>query len=211
MGPPGAGKGTQAKLLKERFNVPHVSSGDLLRAAIAGGSALGVKAKSFMDRGELVPDDVFLGAIESRLRIVDCCKGFVLDGFPRTIPQAEALDSMLARLGCELQNVTSISVPRDELVRRLSGRRCCVDCGASYHVVFNPPKVPETCDWCQSHLTQRDDDREATVIARLDVYDRETAPLLNFYSSRGILHTIDGVGSQREVFERILEAGASVR
>jgi adenylate kinase len=209
MGPPGAGKGTQAKLLQERFDVPHISSGDLLRAAVRRKTPLGVQAKRFMDRGELVPDDVLSGAIEERLRRNDCAKGFILDGFPRTVAQADALAAMLKTMGTQIDNVTSITVPRDELVKRLSGRRTCRDCGAMYHIIFDPSNNPGICNKCNGELYQRDDDQEDTIIARLDVYDRQTAPLLALYRQRAVLHEIDGVGSPDQVLERILAEGGN--
>jgi adenylate kinase len=209
MGPPGAGKGTQAKLLQERFDVPHISSGDLLRAAVRRKTPLGVQAKRFMDRGELVPDDVLSGAIEERLRRNDCAKGFILDGFPRTVAQADALAAMLKTMGTQIDKVTSITVPRDELVKRLSGRRTCRDCGAMYHIIFDPSNNPGICNKCNGELYQRDDDQEDTIIARLDVYDRQTAPLLALYRQRAVLHEIDGVGSPDQVLERILAEGGN--
>jgi len=206
MGPPGAGKGTQAKLLQERFDVPHISSGDLLRVAVRRKTPLGVQAKRFMDRGELVPDDVLLGTIEERLRRNDCATGFLLDGFPRTVAQADALVAMLLSMGTHIDNVTSLIVPRDELVKRLSGRRTCRECGAMYHIIFDPPNNPGICNKCNGELYQRDDDQEDTILARLDVYDSQTAPLLALYRRRGVLHEVDGVGSPDQVFERILTA-----
>jgi len=206
MGPPGAGKGTQAKLLQERFDVPHISSGDLLRVAVRRKTPLGVQAKRFMDRGELVPDDVLLGTIEERLRRNDCATGFLLDGFPRTVAQADALVTMLLSMGTHIDNVTSLIVPRDELVKRLSGRRTCRECGAMYHIIFDPPNNPGICNKCNGELYQRDDDQEDTILARLDVYDSQTAPLLALYRQRGVLHDVDGVGSPDQVFERILTA-----
>ena len=207
MGPPGAGKGTQAKLLQKHFNVAHVSSGDLLRAAVRRKSAVGLQAKRFMDRGELVPDAVLIGVIEERLRDADCQDGFILDGFPRTTVQAEALDALLARLATQLDNVTSIIVPREELVKRLSGRRTCRNCGALYHIIFDPPSNPGICNKCNGDLEQRDDDQEDTILARLDVYERQTAPVLAFYAKRGLLHEVNGVGSQDNVLNRILGEG----
>jgi adenylate kinase len=208
MGPPGAGKGTQAKLLKEHFQVPHVSSGDLLRAAIHDGTPLGLKAKGYMDRGELVPDNILLDAIDERLRQTDTKDGFILDGFPRTIPQALALDAMLATEHLRLDRVTSIKVPRTELVRRISGRRSCGNCGATYHLSFDPPKHDEVCDRCEHTLFQRDDDTEETVLARLDIYERQTAPLLELYGQRGLLREVEGVGTQEQVLKRILNGAA---
>jgi adenylate kinase len=205
MGPPGAGKGTQAKLLQERLDVPHVSSGDLLRSAAKRKTALGMQAKRFMDRGELVPDDVLLGTIEERLR-ANCARGFILDGFPRTVAQADALTAMLEKCDTRIDHVVSLSVPRDEVVKRLSGRRTCRDCGALYHVIFDPPSNAGICNKCNGELYQRDDDQEDTVLNRLDVYDRQTAPLLALYRKQGLLHEVDGVGSQDQVFARLLAA-----
>jgi adenylate kinase len=204
LGPPGAGKGTQAKLLEKRFKVPHISSGDLLRAAAKRKTALGLRAKRFMDRGELAPDEVVLGAIEERLHQEDCTIGFILDGFPRTVVQADALAAMLARMGTRIDYVVSLTVPREELVKRLAGRRTCRDCGTMYHIIFDPPSNPGICNKCNGELYQRDDDQEDTVIARLDVYDRETAPLLSAYRERGLLREVDGFGSQDQVLRRIL-------
>jgi len=206
MGPPGAGKGTQAKLLQERFDVPHVSSGDLLRSAVKRKTAMGVQAKRFMDRGDLVPDGILLGAIEERLNRNDCAKGFILDGFPRTVAQADALAAMLAKGGTGIDHVTSLTVPRDEVVKRLSGRRTCRDCGAMYHIIFDPPSNSGICNKCNGELYQRDDDQEDTIRARLDVYDRQTAPLMALCRERGLLREVDGVGSQDQVFARLLAA-----
>jgi adenylate kinase len=206
MGPPGAGKGTQAKLLQERFDVPHVSSGDLLRSAVKRKTAMGLQAKRFMDRGELVPDDVLLGAIEERLNRNDCAKGFILDGFPRTVAQEDALAAMLARAGTRIDHVVSLTVSREEVVKRLSGRRTCRDCGAMYHIIFEPPSNAGICNKCNGELYQRDDDQEDTILARLDVYARQTAPLLAQYRERGQLLEVDGVGSHDQVFARLLAA-----
>jgi adenylate kinase len=205
MGPPGAGKGTQAKRLAARFGIPHISSGDLLRDAAKRRTPMGVQAKRYMDRGELVPDNVLLGAIEERLHEPDCSAGFILDGFPRTIAQAEALDTMLAGMGAKLENVISINVPRDEVVKRISGRRTCRDCGALYHVIFDPPTNPGVCNKCNGELFQRDDDQEDTILARLEVYQRATAPLLDAYRKAGVLREADGIGSQDQVLARILD------
>ncbi len=205
MGPPGAGKGTQAKLLAQRFGVPHISSGDLLRTAAKNRTPMGLQAKRYMDRGELVPDDILLGGIEERLRQPDSSQGFILDGFPRTLAQAEALDAMLARKGTRLDGVISINVPREEVVKRISGRRTCRDCGALYHVIFDPPINPGICNKCNGELFQRDDDQEDTVLARLEVYERATAPLLEAYRRAGVLRDVDGVGSQDQVLARILD------
>ncbi len=206
MGPPGAGKGTQAELLRERFDVPHISSGDLLRSAVKRKTTLGMQAKRFMDRGELVPDNVLLGTIEERLRRNDCATGFILDGFPRTVAQADALTAMLGKCGTRVDHVASLTVPRDEVVKRLSGRRTCRDCGALYHIIFDPPSNAGICNKCNGELYQRDDDQEDTILARLDVYDRQTAPLLALYRKHGLLREVDGIGSQDQVFARLLAA-----
>ena len=206
MGPPGAGKGTQATLLQERFDLPHVSSGDLLRSAVKRKTAMGVQAKRFMDRGELVPDDILLGAIEERLNRNDCVKGFILDGFPRTVAQADALTAMLGKGATAVDHVVSLRVPREEVVKRLSGRRTCRDCGAMYHIIFEPPSNSSICNKCNGELYQRDDDQEDTILARLDVYDRQTAPLRALYRQQGLLREVDGVGSQDQVLARLLAA-----
>ncbi|MFQ5665139.1 MAG: adenylate kinase [Candidatus Binatia bacterium] len=203
IGPPGAGKGTQAKLLEQQCKVPHVSSGDLLRAAVKAQTVLGMQAKRFMERGELVPDEILLGAIEERLRGDACSNGFVLDGFPRNVAQATRLASVLAETGARIDHVVSLVVPRDEVVKRLSGRRTCRECGAMYHVRLNPPRTPDTCDKCHGALYQRNDDQEETIRARLEVYDRETAPLLARYREEGLLRGIDAVGSRDQVFARL--------
>ncbi len=205
MGPPGAGKGTQAKLLEEHFQVRHISSGDLLRAAVKKKTPLGVQAKRFMDRGELVPDEVLLGTIEELLRQDDTRNGFILDGFPRTVVQVDALRALLNGMGGQIDHVISFQVPREELVKRLSGRRTCRECGTMYHIIFDPPRNAGVCNRCNGELYQRDDDQEDTIIARLEVYERQTAPVLSKYRERGLLREIDGVGSQEQVFERILE------
>ena len=204
MGPPGAGKGTQAKLLEEHFKVRHISSGDLLRVAVKKETPLGVQAKRYMDRGELVPDDVLLGTIEERLRQDDFRNGFILDGFPRTVTQVDALCVLLRAMHTQVDHVTSIRVPRDDLVKRLSGRRTCRECGTMYHVIFDPPRNAGICNKCNGELYQRDDDQEDTIIARLEVYDRQTAPVLNKYRERGLLREVEGLGTREQVFERIL-------
>lgn len=211
LGPPGAGKGTQAKKLTRRFGVPHVSSGDILRSAVAAGTPLGQEAKSYMDRGELVPDRALLELIEERLGKADCLHGFVLDGFPRTRAQAETLFGMLEGLGTELDLAAALLVSRREIIDRISGRRVCGSCGASFHVTFAPPAREGSCDLCGGALVQRDDDREATVAARLDVYDRETEPLLRYLDECGLLARIDGTGSAEAVFERIVGSVAESR
>jgi adenylate kinase len=210
MGPPGAGKGTQAKLMRERTGMAHISTGDLLRRAVAAQTELGLAAKGFMDRGELVPDRLVIGMIDHRLQAEGAAPSFMLDGFPRTVAQAEALEDTLKSGHVPLDHVVSLSVPREELVRRLSGRRTCQQCGAMFHVVFDPPHRESVCDRCGGALYQREDDREDTIRARLDVYDRSTAPLETFYRSRGLLREIDGTGSAADVLDRVLvrlEAG----
>lgn len=204
LGPPGAGKGTQAKLMQERIGIPHISTGDLLRAAVAGQTALGRTAQRYMDRGELVPDGLVIDMIDARLHGDGETRCFMLDGFPRTVAQAEAFERMLAGRRVVLDHVVSLEVPRDELVRRLSGRRTCRQCGAMYHVVFDPPRRADVCDRCGGALFQREDDREETIRARLDVYDQATAPLIAFYRQRGLLRDIDGMGSAAQVLHRIL-------
>lgn len=204
VGAPGAGKGTQAKLLEDRLHAPHISSGDLLRDEVARATELGMKAKEYMDRGQLVPDSVLIHAMRERLRRPDCARGFLLDGFPRTVPQAEALDQLLSEVEAGLSAVISISVPEETLVMRLSGRRTCRDCGALYHVELDPPKDSGVCDQCGGLLYQRGDDREGTIRERLAVYRRETAPLLRWYGENGRLSEVDGVGEQSEIFRRIL-------
>lgn len=206
MGSPGAGKGTQAKLLQERFDIPHVSSGDLLREAMKRKTPMGVQAKRYMDRGELVPDAVLLGAIEDRLRRNDCARGFILDGFPRTVAQADALAAMLSQMGGEIDHVISLRVPREDVIKRLSGRRTCRDCGTMYHIIFDPPNNSGICNKCNGELYQRDDDQEDTILARLEVYEGQTAPVLDRYRHQGLLREVDGVGGPDQVFQRILGA-----
>lgn len=197
-GPPGAGKGTQAKFLTETLNVPHISTGDILRENVKKGTALGLKAKSFMDKGELVPDMLLIDLIKDRLSQPDTKKGYLLDGFPRTIPQAKALDEILDDMNRKLDSVVNIDVGSAELVRRLSGRRICRSCGASYHVIFNPSKAKDICDSCGGELYQRADDREEAIKNRLNVYLKQTQPVLDYYKKKNILIDIDG---EREIDE----------
>jgi adenylate kinase len=204
IGPPGAGKGTQATLLQDRLRLPHISSGDLLRAAVKRKTETGLQAKQYMDRGELVPDGIVVRVIEERVRQRDCRDGFIIDGFPRNVVQAEVLGPMLGALDKTVDHVVSITVPREEIIKRLSGRRTCRNCGAMYHIIFDPPVNTGLCNKCNGELYQRDDDQEDTIAARLDVYDRETAPLLEYYRERSLLREIDGIGSPEQVFERIL-------
>jgi adenylate kinase len=205
MGAPGAGKGTQSAPLATRLGIPSISTGDILREQVRKKTPLGLEAKRSMDRGELVPDDVMIKVIEERLKREDCHTGFLLDGFPRTLPQAEALAKMLTRLGCALDKAISLTVPTDELVKRLSGRRTCRDCGALYHVIFDPSTNAGICNQCQGELYQRDDDQEDVIRTRLDVYDKQTAPVLDWYRSRGLLAEVDGLGGRDEVQGRILK------
>jgi adenylate kinase len=195
LGPPGAGKGTQARSLAREAGVPQISTGDILREAVAAGTPLGQQAKGFMDRGELVPDDVIVGVIGDRLNQPDATRGFLFDGFPRTLGQAEALDRLLTSRGEHLDAVVFFDVAEAELLRRLTGRRVCRQCGASFHVLSNAPKRAGACDRCGGGLYQRDDDSEATVRRRLDVYARQTEPLLAFYGARGLLTRLDGEGA----------------
>lgn len=192
MGPPGAGKGTQAERIVDGFRVPHISTGDAFRLAMSQGTPLGVQAKSFVDQGLLVPDEITNGIVKERLEKPDCDKGFLLDGFPRTLAQAEALDEMLASMGKKIDHVVNLKVDRDLLLGRLTGRRICKSCGATYHVMFNPPKSEGVCDKCSGELYQRSDDTEEKVGTRLDEYSNKTAPLLTYYSNKGLLREVDG-------------------
>jgi len=204
LGPPGCGKGTQAKILIDTFNIPQISTGDILREAIKKKSPLGKEAKTHMDQGALVPDPLVIKIIEERLKQPDCNRGFILDGFPRTVAQAEALDTMLSEMGTKLEYVFSIDVDDDELIRRLTGRRVCRTCGESYHIEFNPPRQEGRCDSCGGELYQRDDDKEVTIRNRLKVYRDQTSPLINFYQRKDVLHSVDGIGSIDEIKERLL-------
>ena len=206
LGPPGAGKGTQAKMLVEKLGIPQISTGDMLRAAVAEGTELGKKAKEYMDKGQLVPDEVVIGIVKERLSKPDCEKGFILDGFPRTVPQAEALDKILEEMGKRIDYVINIVVPDEEILKRLTGRRTCKKCGAMYHVIYNPPKQEGVCDKCGGELYQRDDDKEETIKNRLKVYAEQTAPLVDYYRKKGVLVDIDGTKSINEIFEEILKA-----
>ncbi|MFC5540821.1 adenylate kinase [Ureibacillus sp. FSL K6-3587] len=200
MGLPGAGKGTQAEKIVNKYEIPHISTGDMFRAAISQGTELGLKAKSYMDQGALVPDEVTIGIVRERLAQEDCEKGFLLDGFPRTVAQAEALDNILEELGKKIDHVINIQVEKDELVKRLSGRRICKTCGATYHVVFNPPKVEGKCDKDGGELYVRADDNPETVANRLEVNMKQAQPLLDFYESKGLLTNINGQQDIEKVF-----------
>lgn len=206
LGPPGAGKGTQAKMLTEKFGIPQISTGDILRAAVKEGTPMGVKAKSYMDAGGLVPDSVVVGIVSERLQKEDCQAGFILDGFPRTVPQADALKETLVELGKELDGVISLSVDTEALVERLTGRRTCSGCGKGFHISFDPPKEADRCDACGAALVQREDDQEVTIRKRLEVYEDQTAPLVAYYGEAGQLREIDGMLEMGDVFQAILAA-----
>ena len=204
VGPPGAGKGTQARFLQESFGIPQISTGDLLREAVRKNTPLGKKAQEYMDQGNLVPDQVVTDLVAERLQLADCAKGFLLDGYPRTITQADALAKELQKRNQSLDAVVSIVVPRQALVERLSGRWVCRSCQAMYHERFNPPKSPGICDSCGGELYQRNDGKADTVNARLEVYERSTAPLLAYYQQRSLLREVNGVGTLEEVCNRLI-------
>lgn len=208
LGAPGAGKGTQAAMISEKLGMPHISTGDIFREAVAKGTELGKKAKEYMDKGELVPDEIVIGIVKERISQPDCEKGCILDGFPRTVAQAEALDRALAEMGRKVDYVINVNVSKEEIVKRLTGRRTCKSCGKVYHVIFNPPAKENVCDVCGGELYQRDDDSEETVLNRLNVYEEKTAPLIEYYKNSGVLYDVDGERSVEEVtaqIERILE------
>jgi adenylate kinase len=206
LGPPGAGKGTQAKDLVQKYGIPQISTGDILRKNLADKTPLGLEAKKFMDKGELVPDSVVVGIVKERLKEADCKKGYILDGFPRTVPQAEALDAALADMKTPIDKVLSIEVPDTELVKRLGGRRTCRACQAGYHVAFKPSKKEGVCDSCGGELYQRDDDKEEAIKNRLKVYQSSTAPLINYYKAKGLLAAVDGVGGMKDILDRMVRA-----
>lgn len=206
MGPPGAGKGTQAEVLVKELNITHISTGDMFREAIKNGTPLGLKAKEYMDRGELVPDEVVIGMVKERLSQPDCSQGFLLDGFPRTVEQAKALDETLNEMGIKLDGVINIVVPLDKLMARLTGRRVCRNCGASYHIIFNPPKEEGKCNSCGGELYQRSDDNEESVSTRLKAYEEKTQPLIDYYAAKGILKNINGDQEIPKVLADILAA-----
>jgi len=203
LGAPGAGKGTQAKRLVEKYGIPQISTGDLLRGAVAAGTPLGKEAKAYMDRGELVPDKVVLGMVKERLSQNDCKKGFILDGFPRNVAQAEALDKMLSEMNMPLDLALNLDVPFDDLLKRLTGRRTCRSCGQMYNVYYSPSKVEDKCDKCGGELFQRDDDKEETIRKRLEVYKAQTEPLIDYYTKKGILKSVEGTGNIDEIFSNI--------
>ena len=204
LGAPGAGKGTQAKKITEKYGIPHISTGDIFRANIKGGTELGMKAKSYMDQGQLVPDDVTIGMLLDRISEEDCQNGYVLDGFPRTIPQAESLTAALEERGEKMDFAVDVDVPDESIVTRMGGRRACLKCGATYHVMFNPPKSEGICDACKEALVLRDDDKPETVQKRLTVYHDQTQPLIDYYKGQGILATVDGTKELNEVFRDIV-------
>lgn len=203
LGAPGAGKGTQAKMIAEKYGIPHVSTGDIFRANIKNGTELGMEAKKYMDQGLLVPDELTVRILLDRVAQADCEKGYVLDGFPRTIPQAEVLDEALNKLGDKIDYAINVDVPDENIVRRMSGRRACLKCGATYHTEHIPPRQEGICDACGSELVLRDDDRPETVQNRLKVYHEQTQPLIDFYTAKGVLKTVDGTADMKDVFAAI--------
>jgi adenylate kinase len=205
LGPPGAGKGTQASAIVKEYNIPHISTGDIFRANIKEGTDLGKKAKEYMDKGLLVPDELVVSLVEDRLNKADCTDGFLLDGFPRTVYQAEALDSVLSSMGIKLDRVVNIEADSNILIERAIGRRICKECGATYHIKFNPPKIEGKCDKDDAPLFQRDDDVEETVATRINVYLEQTQPLIDYYSKKGLILNIDGTKPIDEIFQQIVE------
>ncbi|MBN2467608.1 MAG: adenylate kinase [Deltaproteobacteria bacterium] len=203
LGPPGCGKGTQAKMLTAKYQIPQISTGDILREAVKNKTPMGIKAKAFMDSGKLVTDDVVVGIIQDRLKEPDCESGFILDGFPRTVVQAEALDRTLEEAGKKIEHAISIEVDDAELMGRLTGRRTCRSCGAMYHVMFNAPQKEGICDACGGELYQRDDDQEATIRNRLEVYQQQTAPVIGYYRKKNILRPIKGTGGIEDILKSI--------
>ncbi len=203
LGAPGAGKGTQAKLIAEKYNIPHISTGDIFRANIKEGTELGKEAKQYMDKGQLVPDELTVRILLDRVAKDDCKNGYVLDGFPRTIPQAEVLDTEVAKLGDKIDFAIDVAVPDENIIKRMSGRRSCPGCGRTYHIVHIPPKKEGICDDCGKELVLRDDDKPETVKSRLDVYHKQTQPLIDYYSKQNILRTVDGTKDMDDVFTAI--------
>lgn len=204
LGAPGAGKGTQAKMIAEKYGVPHISTGDIFRANIKNQTELGMEAKKYMDEGKLVPDELTVKILLDRVAKEDCANGYVLDGFPRTIPQAEVLTEALEKLNDAVDYAIDVDVPDENIVKRMSGRRACVNCGATYHIVHIPPKTENICDKCGSELILRDDDKPETVLNRLKVYHDQTQPLIDYYTKKGILRTVDGTKDMKDVFEDIV-------
>ena len=206
LGSPGAGKGSQAKSLAEKYAIPQISTGDILRVAVRDKTDLGMKAKSYMDKGALVSDELVVDIVAERLKNDGCKAGFILDGFPRNIPQAEAVEKMLGELGKKIDRVINIEVSRKEIIKRLSGRRVCRKCGEGYHIIFNPPLEDKVCDKCRGELYQRDDDKEDTIEARLKVYEEQAALLIDFYKKKGSLRVINGIGGFKEITEKVVNA-----
>jgi adenylate kinase len=211
LGAPGAGKGTQAKKLIEKYSIPQISTGDILRKAVADGTQLGKEAKSFMDKGELVPDSVVIGLVKERLSQDDCKNGYILDGFPRNTSQAETLDGVLTEMNASLDVALSVDVEKDILMKRLTGRRTCKACGQMFNVHFSAPQKEGVCDKCGGELYQRDDDQEETIKKRLDVYDSQTAPLIDYYYNKGILTRVNGIGDMDEIFNNIISELEAVK
>lgn len=205
LGPPGAGKGTQAKSISNKYSIPHISTGDIFRKNISEATPLGIEAKGYMDKGLLVPDEVTINMVKDRLTWEDCKNGYLLDGFPRTVAQAEALEAFLASRDEKLDTALLIDVPKEFILERMTGRRVCLSCGASYHIKFNPTKTEGLCDVCGSEVVQRKDDSEDTVRERLDVYERQTQPLIDFYKEKDLLSTVDGTQAINKVFESICD------
>ena len=205
LGAPGAGKGTQAKMIADKYQIPHISTGDIFRANISNGTELGKKAKTYMDQGLLVPDELVVDLVVDRVQQDDCKKGYILDGFPRTIPQAEALTEALKKLGEKVDFAINVEVPDENIVKRMSGRRACVSCGSTYHIVYNPTKVEGVCDKCGNELILREDDKPETVKKRLDVYHEQTQPLIEYYTNEGVLVEVDGSKDMKDVFSAIVD------
>lgn len=205
LGAPGAGKGTQAKKIAEKYGIPHISTGDIFRANIKNGTELGKKAKTYMDQGLLVPDELTVDLVIDRVAKEDCKNGYILDGFPRTIPQAESLDAALEKLGEKIDYAVNVEVPDENIINRMGGRRACVGCGATYHIVYNPTKVEGVCDACGEKLILRDDDKPETVQKRLTVYHDQTQPLIDYYSKSGVLKEVDGTVDMEDVFAAIVD------
>ena len=205
LGAPGAGKGTQAKMIADKYGVPHISTGDIFRANIKNGTELGMEAKKYMDQGLLVPDELTVKILLDRVAEEDCKEGYLLDGFPRTIPQAEVLDKALTELGDAIDYAINVDVPDENIVKRMSGRRACLSCGSTYHMEHIPPKKEGVCDKCGNELVLRDDDKPETVLNRLEVYHKQTQPLIQFYEEKGVLRTVDGTKPMKEVFDSIVE------
>ena len=205
LGAPGAGKGTQARMLADKYKIPHVSTGDIFRANIKNGTELGTKAKVYMDQGMLVPDELTCDLVVDRIKQDDCKDGYILDGFPRTIPQAECLDKALDALNDKIDFAVNVEVPDENIIRRMSGRRACLSCGRTYHIVYNPPKEEGICDECKKELVLRDDDKPETVEKRLKVYHEQTQPLIDYYRNKGVLAEVDGTRDMQEVFTAITD------